>query len=998
MIINQNQLLQKRFRFLLGRSLVVIAFLVSISDGTAQDTIFVCPQSEFIILANGFSSNYIDSEESEYLSDVSVFGPNSYFFLENSWNEAGSGVLFQIGVNSGDTIYIEQISLAECDSSLNVDPPLIIDANCDSTNSSFTATVPDALINWNEAQLISVGIDNSLTFFNSTVQEPSSDFMDTIPSEAATDGAIFQVLWSKGIVDPQLNITSSVDTLMFPEVVVFEDTVFACRSNITGTAPFVIINLYNYYNDTLMYEVVTIYESDSLGAMVDTPPDSGYSTGIETTLYFVLSHANPNCPADTALVDLIINEFPDFTPLSDSEICAGETIPIDSVTGQLPWIIEYNGVSIDVSTESITFDPVSETVTITSILITDALGCVNEFDLQETLFLHPIPAIVQIEDSICVNDPIEIVVSGGPITIIESEFFNPDDFINDTLTVLAPDEGVTITILGIANAHCPNEEDFSIQVVNLPFFELMDSLICGSSSLATINQDLLDSLITLENQVTSAWYFLDENPIVQDSTFSVSIDLILELENPTGCLLQDTVSIFQFESPVVSLWNDTLSACIGDTLDLTSIIPSIQVSYFDSSETQWTVHDAEGDLVPNSLLYFDPELGIYIESGDWESPLQITLWTDPPHPSCEQVVDSAYFSLNPLPEYTLISGACAGEGMFIEFESLSNSETLTYTWVGGSPVTISSGSPIPTEDTETGPTAELDLELVSDQGCVLVAQELVQIFPSPVISSVDIFGDTSLFVCVNDVDIPLQAFPFDFSAYFWDISGTSISSSDQNLDFEFIVDALSNSDSAIVTLSVHDSLIFMENSFVCVSEEYEFLLDLSLSRCEIREVYQFPGGLFVLEVENVNPVELNFVEWTIDGQDPLLGGAFVYLPSILNDPDAYLNVKTSLYGPNICTCLKSVETFGLVADFERSINAFPNPVIGAEVNILLPDVFLEKPCEFRLFTASSELVFSNRMVVSQPLTKLYFPSDLKGIFILEVVNKDFTIRSKLILE
>ncbi len=154
----------------------------------------------------------------------------------------------------------------------------------------------------------------------------------------------------------------------------------------------------------------------------------------------------------------------------------------------------------------------------------------------------------------------------------------------------------------------------------------------------------------------------------------------------------------------------------------------------------------------------------------------------------------------------------------------------------------------------------------------------------------------------------------------------------------------------------------------------------------------------MLEVENTNPEELNFVEWTIAGENPILAGAFVYLPEILTSPDAELVVTTSLYGPSICSCQSSVETFGLIADLEKSISTFPNPVTGVEVNVLLPNSFIEKSSDFSLYSASGELVFSNSQVVTQPLTKLILPDNLHGVFVLEVVADSFVIRSKMMVE
>ena len=154
----------------------------------------------------------------------------------------------------------------------------------------------------------------------------------------------------------------------------------------------------------------------------------------------------------------------------------------------------------------------------------------------------------------------------------------------------------------------------------------------------------------------------------------------------------------------------------------------------------------------------------------------------------------------------------------------------------------------------------------------------------------------------------------------------------------------------------------------------------------------------MLEVADVDPEELDFVEWTIIGQDPILGGAFIYLPGILDTPEAQLEVTTSAYGPSICACQKSVETYGLLTDLVKSISSFPNPVSDDEVNILLPDAFIEKSAEFNLYNSSSDLVFSIRKTVDQPLVKLDIPSELKGMLILEVVTSDFSLRSKLIVQ
>ncbi|PCJ28531.1 MAG: hypothetical protein COA97_00865 [Flavobacteriales bacterium] len=295
------------------------------------------------------------------------------------------------------------------------------------------------------------------------------------------------------------------------------------------------------------------------GSLNDDTINNPIANPTSTTNYILLVTDTNGCQnTDSVLVSLFT--IPIFTAGNDTAICLNDSVQLNASGG-----LTYSWTpNISLSNDTIANPWAFPTVTTTYIAtIMDSNLC--SYVDSVTITINPLPILVTTDTAICINDTVQIFVSGASqylwtpsSTLNDSTVFNPLAF---------PLTTTTYSVNGIDTNGCSNTETLTVTVNPLPIVDAgLDTTVCNGTSL-TLGGNPTGSFGSSYNWSPSASLNDDTlaNPIATPTINPT--EYIVTVTDTNGCINMDSVLISINPLPVIITNNDT-SVCIGTCAQL----------------------------------------------------------------------------------------------------------------------------------------------------------------------------------------------------------------------------------------------------------------------------------------------------------------------------------------------------------------------------------------------------------------------------------------------
>ncbi|MCC6399304.1 MAG: gliding motility-associated C-terminal domain-containing protein [Flavobacteriales bacterium] len=275
-----------------------------------------------------------------------------------------------------------------------------------------------------------------------------------------------------------------------------------------------------------------------------------------TAQYIVVVQDALGCSArDTVNINV---PFDDLTFISDSSLCAGQSMVIDA---------GYPGSTYAWSTTATTQTITVSTAGAYTVVITDAQGCQATFTTNVTV--DPLPVIVLGPDtSLCIGQNWTLD-AGNP----GSQYLWNTTAITQAITVTTDDlYWVEVT----DGNDCVNSDSINVVFDPLPVIDLRDTTVCISET------------ITLDAGNPGSSYLWSTNETTQSiQVDSVSATYSVVVTTPTWCVDSANAVIDIIPFPIVDLGPDT-ALCDTDTMDLNAGNPGQAFIWSTGATTQTT--------------------------------------------------------------------------------------------------------------------------------------------------------------------------------------------------------------------------------------------------------------------------------------------------------------------------------------------------------------------------------------------------------------------------
>ncbi|WP_439184301.1 T9SS type B sorting domain-containing protein [Carboxylicivirga taeanensis] len=267
----------------------------------------------------------------------------------------------------------------------------------------------------------------------------------------------------------------------------------------------------------------------------------------ESGTYWVTAEVNfGGCvQTDSIEVEFLLPEF-DLGP--DTIVCPDETVSfqVPDNLGSYEW---FDGTTGN-STSVVLTDGATQDVWLT---VTDELNCSNTERKQVTT--HPLPVIVLNTKEVCAGERIV----ADDTDIVRFEWVHNGEVLNldQTQNFIEPKRSGTYTLTVWGDEGCPVSESFTVQVNDLPDFEIADQLGCVAAT------------TTVDAPLTGAGYTYLWSDNSSNSSLGINTvgDYWLEITDNNGCTSRDEFN-FGFLPPAPFDLGEDREECAGITLTI----------------------------------------------------------------------------------------------------------------------------------------------------------------------------------------------------------------------------------------------------------------------------------------------------------------------------------------------------------------------------------------------------------------------------------------------
>jgi hypothetical protein len=338
-----------------------------------------------------------------------------------------------------------------------------------------------------------------------------------------------------------------------------------------------------------------------------------------------------------------------------------------------------------------------------------------------------------------------------------------------------------------------------------------------------------------------------------------------------------------------------------------------------------------------------------------------------------------------------ISTLAICSGTFFEISGVTNAESLFYAWNGGVESSMEVNSQVIQFDTEDLAIEELntlDFEFISNQECSS-GDGFLELWIEPVPVASILSESTPLDgmdYCIGQDSLVFAAAETS-DLYSWSSTGDlPIESGIESATV--LVNVLGDGQ---ITLNQNNQYTDVFPALNCsTSETLEVFAEKEL--CEISTIYEFPGEFFIALLEESETDLTPTFLWN-EG-DPChsdVNGNEIFIPSPGCD-DEFITVSASLYGDlAICPCSSTLETSGLHGDLGKNLIVYPNPVTEDIVSLKLPGYFQDQQVTISLSDTKGVVVLRQHLNVDEIYLQLELPSELSGLFNLEIRTTQFVV-------
>lgn len=322
-----------------------------------------------------------------------------------------------------------------------------------------------------------------------------------------------------------------------------------------------------------------------------TTPDAVISpvTDLAAGTYTVVVSDANGCTNDTS-IDISINPLPTISAVTNSPVCENQTLILTASGGISYSWLGPNGFTSTLQNENISPVPAAATGQYT-VLGTDAIGCSNSTVVD--VVINPKPVATTMGDEVCVNESINLSVSGG----VTYAWTGPNGFVstdsNLVITNAAYSDSGIFTVVVTDALGCTVSEDVPVSVHKLP-------LLTGTPSTVCIGERCV---LHVSGANTYLWTDDLGQTTTGDSvvvTSPVSVLYTVTGLNSYSCVNFTTIQATINPLPVISITPKDISGCDPLCIDYDCITSSIINSY------SWNFTDSTYSNVskPNHCFYW----------------------------------------------------------------------------------------------------------------------------------------------------------------------------------------------------------------------------------------------------------------------------------------------------------------------------------------------------------------------------------------------------------
>lgn len=309
--------------------------------------------------------------------------------------------------------------------------------------------------------------------------------------------------------------------------------------------------------DTLCARQLSVLTASGSPAVYSWAPDSignPFDIHPEHTGTYTVTATDANGCTNTASVDIVITESPEYEFVESPHICLGDTTTITTLGTAYQYHWFENDVEFSTATE-VLLNPTQTTDY--AVFYASRTGCGDT--TRFTVFVHDFPVPSASDDRrICRGDTATLWAAGAAYFLWD----DPNASETDTIAV-APDSTTTYTVIVYDTLLCPSYDTVTVNVI--PYFDL--SIIATADSVCKG-----DSVtFTAEGGDEYIW-----NTGFTTTTFTLPFDTttviaLSALSHNTNCshTVYDTLRVMPWPEVEITAPRDEI--CVGDSLELTIV-------------------------------------------------------------------------------------------------------------------------------------------------------------------------------------------------------------------------------------------------------------------------------------------------------------------------------------------------------------------------------------------------------------------------------------------
>jgi len=262
----------------------------------------------------------------------------------------------------------------------------------------------------------------------------------------------------------------------------------------------------------------------------------------DSTTTYIVTVSNTFWCSDTATVTVSVYHNTNIGISADTNICIGDTATLMGFGGvSYAWSGSLGSASTALASP--------DSTTTYSVQITDSGSCQYEESVEVTVL--SLPTITTTGDtSICFGDFATIAANGG------STYDWNQGVGMGSIHMVSPTETTTYTVLVTDANGCKNSDSLTIDILPAPFMSVSnDDSICSGEEV----------IITAAGGVSISWnQGLDS--IYQHTLYPTqNTQYIATVYDASGCKNQDTIMVFVFDNPNVSINNNQFTFCANES-------------------------------------------------------------------------------------------------------------------------------------------------------------------------------------------------------------------------------------------------------------------------------------------------------------------------------------------------------------------------------------------------------------------------------------------------